>query len=73
MPGGRHFARPHVGKTPMKFYFRATDISVNLPDVDISGKLVLVWKRGPRRTTTEPFAIKETLSSIDGSLSRTAS
>ena len=68
----RHFARPHVGKIPMKFYFRAQDISVSLPGVDIAGKLVLVWKRGPRRTTTEPFAIKETLSSIDGSLSRTA-
>ncbi len=43
-----------------------------MPEVDIAGKLVLVWKRGPRRTTTEPFPVKEVLSSIDGSLSRTA-
>jgi hypothetical protein len=57
----------------MKFYFRATDISVSMPTVDIAGKLVLVWKRGPRRTTTEPFPVKESLSSVDGSLSRTAS
>ena len=65
--------RMHVGKIPMKFYFRATDIFVTMPEVDIAGKLVLVWKRGPRRTTTEPFVVKETLSSVDGSLSRTAS
>ena len=65
--------RMHVGKLPMKFYFRAQDISVSLPGADIAGRLVLVWKRGPRRTTTEPFVVKETLSSVDGSLSRTAS
>lgn len=56
-----------------KFYFRAQDISISLPGADIAGKLVLVWKRGPRRTVTEPFTVKETLSSIDGSLSRMAS
>lgn len=56
----------------MKFYFRATDIHVSMPEVDIAGKLVLVWKRGPRRTTTEPFPVKETLNNVDGSLSRTA-
>ena len=44
-----------------------------MPDVDIAGKLVLVWKRGPRRTQTEPFEVKEKLSSIDGSLWRSAS
>ena len=57
----------------MKFYFRATEICVSMPDLDVAGKLVLVWKRGPRRTMTEPFAVKETLSSVDGTLSRTAS
>ena len=57
----------------MKFYFRATEISVSMPDLDVAGKLVLVWKRGPRRTMTEPFDVKETLSSVDGTLSRTAS
>ena len=56
----------------MKFYFRAQNIQVSLPGVDIAGKLVLVWKRGPRRTVTEPFPVKETLSNVDGSLSRTA-
>lgn len=57
----------------MKFYFRAQDISVALPGIDIAGKLILLWKRGPRRTQTEPFPVREVLSSIDGSLSRTAS
>jgi len=56
----------------MKFYFRAQDITVTMPGIDIAGKLVLVWKRGSRRSTTEPFPVKEKLSSIDGSLSRTA-
>ena len=56
MPMGARHWRPHVGKIPMKFYFRAQDISVSLPGADIAGKLVLVWKRGPRRTVTEPFA-----------------
>ena len=56
----------------MKFYFRASDIHVSLPEVDIAGKLLLVWKRGPRRTTTEPFEIKEKLSNVDGTISRTA-
>ena len=56
----------------MKFYFRAQDISLSFPSVDVAGKVVLVWKRGPRRTQTEPFEVKEKLSSIDGSLSRTA-
>lgn len=68
----RHYMRPHIGKVPMKFYFRAQDITVTMPGIDIAGKLVLVWKRGSRRSTTEPFPVKEKLSSIDGSLSRTA-
>ena len=57
----------------MKFYFRANNISVSMPEVDVAGRLVLVWKRGPRRTQTEPFEVKEKLSSIDGSLWRSAS
>ena len=57
----------------MKFYFRAQDINVSLPGLDVDGKLILVWKRGPRRTQTEPFEVKEKLSTVDGSLSRTAS
>jgi hypothetical protein len=52
-------SRPHVGKVPMKFYFRAQDVTVDLRDTDIEGTLTLVWKRGYRRTSTEPFAIKE--------------
>lgn len=68
----RHFSRPHVGKAPMKFYFRAQDISLQLPGMDVSGKLVLTWKRGPRRTTTQPFPIKEKLNNVDGTLSRSA-
>lgn len=43
----------------MKFYFRAQDVAVDLHDVDIDGTLTLVWKRGYRRTSTEPFEIKE--------------
>ena len=39
-----HIARPHIGKVPMKFYFRAQDISITLPGLDVQGKLVLVWK-----------------------------
>ena len=62
----------HLGKTPMKFYFRAQDISVNLDGIDVEGSLVLVWKRGTRRTASEPFPIVEELSAVDGSLSRTA-
>ncbi|KAL3916283.1 MAG: hypothetical protein SGPRY_006887 [Prymnesium sp.] len=57
---------------PMKFYFRAQDISLQLPGMDVSGKLVLTWKRGPRRTTTQPFPIKEKLNNVDGTLSRSA-
>ena len=68
----RHFARPHIGRVPMKFYFRAQDISIQLPGHDTSGKLVVVWKRGPRRTETVPIEVKEQLSSVDGSLRRTA-
>ena len=68
----RHFARPHIGRVPMKFYFRAQDISIQLPGHDASGKLVVVWKRGPRRTETAPIEVKEQLSSVDGSLRRTA-
>ena len=56
----------------MKFYFRAQDISIQLPGHDASGKLVVVWKRGPRRTETAPIEVKEQLSSVDGSLRRTA-
>ena len=66
-------ARVQVGKVPMKFYFRAQDITVSMPDVDIAGKLVLVWKRGHRRTQSEPFPVREVLNNVDGSLSRTAS
>eukprot|EP00316_Scyphosphaera_apsteinii_P016391 CAMPEP_0119332338 /NCGR_PEP_ID=MMETSP1333-20130426/82509_1 /TAXON_ID=418940 /ORGANISM="Scyphosphaera apsteinii, Strain RCC1455" /LENGTH=374 /DNA_ID=CAMNT_0007342143 /DNA_START=23 /DNA_END=1147 /DNA_ORIENTATION=- len=76
MPSTRHFARPHIGKVPMKFYFRAQDITVLLPNLDIRGSLVLVWKRGYRKTSTgppEPFEIKEELNSVDGSLVRSAS
>ena len=69
----KHFSRPHIGKIPMKFYFRAQEIAVMLPGMDITGKLVLTWKRGPRRTTTEPFAVKEKLDNINGSLVRSAS
>ena len=68
----RHFARPHIGRVPMKFYFRAQDINIQLPGHDTSGKLVVVWKRGPRRTETAPIEVKEQLSSVDGSLRRTA-
>ena len=68
----RHFARPHIGRVPMKFYFRAQDINIQLPGHDTSGKLVVVWKRGPRRTETAPIEVKEKLSSVDGSLRRTA-
>jgi len=64
--------RMHLLKTPMKFRFTVQDIHLSMPDVDVAGKLVLVWKRGPRRTQTEPFEVKEKLSSIDGSLSRSA-
>ena len=56
----------------MKFYFRAQDINIQLPGHDTSGKLVVVWKRGPRRTETAPIEVKEQLSSVDGSLRRTA-
>ena len=70
---GRHFARPHLGKTPLKYYFRADNIEVSLPGLDVSGKLVVTWKRGHRKTSTDAFAVKEELSSIDGSISRTAS
>ena len=56
----------------MKFYFRAQDINIQLPGHDASGKLVVVWKRGPRRTETGPIEVKEQLSSVDGSLRRTA-
>eukprot|EP00966_Prymnesium_polylepis_P304944 7045569-Prymnesium_polylepis.1 len=68
----KHFGRPHIGKVPMKFYFRAQEISVVLPGLDVTGKLVLTWKRGPRRTTTEPFPVKEKLNQVDGSLVRSA-
>ena len=71
-PMPRHFARPHIGRVPMKFYFRAQDINIQLPGHDASGKLVVVWKRGPRRTETGPIEVKEQLSSVDGSLRRTA-
>ena len=37
----RHFARPHIGRVPMKFYFRAQDINIQLPGHDTSGKLVV--------------------------------
>jgi len=43
----------------MKFYFRAEDVSVDLNGLDIDGTLTLVWKRGYRRTSTDPFEIKE--------------
>ena len=56
----------------MKFYFRAQDINIKLPGYDTTGKLVVVWKRGPRRTETGPIEIKEQLSNVDGSLTRTA-
>ena len=56
----------------MKFYFRAQDINIQLPGHDTCGKLVVVWKRGPRRTETAPIEVKEQLSSVDGSLRRTA-
>jgi len=68
----KHFSRPHIGKQPMRFYFRAQDISVSLPGIDVRGSIILVWKRGYRRTATEPFEVTEELSSIDGSLTRTA-
>ena len=71
-PMPRHFARPHIGRVPMKFYFRAQDINIKLPGYDTTGKLVVVWKRGPRRTETGPIEIKEQLSNVDGSLTRTA-
>ena len=73
MPRKSMFARPHLFSVPMKFYLRAQDIHVTLPGAELDGKLVLVWKRGPRRTQTEPFEVKEKLSSVDGSLSRSAS
>lgn len=57
----------------MKFYFRAQDISVSMPGIDVQGKLVLMWKRGYRRTATEPFEVKEELNPVDSSLSRSAS
>ena len=69
---GRHFARPHLGKTPLKYYFRADNIEVSLPGIDVSGKLVVTWKRGHRKTSTDAFAVREELSNIDGSISRTA-
>ena len=72
MLGRKTRLRPHIGKMPMKFIFRAQDITVSLPGLDVAGKLVLVWKRGARRTPTQPFEVKETLSSIDGSLTRSA-
>lgn len=56
----------------MKFCFRAQDVSVELSGLEIEGSLALVWKKGYRRAATEPFPIKEELSPIDGSLSRTA-
>ena len=62
--------RMHVGKLPMKFYFRATDIFVTMPEVDIAGKLVLVWKRGPRRTTTGAIDV---VADIDGPAALSAS
>ena len=68
----RHFARPHIGRVPMKFYFRAQDISIQLPGHDTSSKLIVVWKRGPRRTETGPIEVKETLNHVDGSLTRSA-
>ena len=72
--GAKHFARPHVGKQPLKYYFRAQDISLQLPGfIDLTGKLMLTWKRGHRKTTTSAFPIKEQLSSVDGSITRTAS
>ena len=52
MPSKPHFARPHIGKVPMKFYFRCQDITVELPGIDVRGQLELVWKRGYRRTST---------------------
>ena len=52
----------------MKFYFRAQDIQILLPGVDTQSKLVVVWKRGPRRTTTGAIDVVESLSSVDGSL-----
>ena len=56
----------------MKFYFRAQDISIQLPGLDTSSKLVVAWKRGPRRTETGPIEVKEQLSNVDGSLTRSA-
>ena len=68
-----HFARPHVGKQPLKYYFRAQDICVQLPGlIDLTGKIVVGWKRGHRKTTTSAFPIKEELSAIDGTITRTA-
>ena len=54
-----HIARPHIGKVPMKFYFRAQDINIKLPGYDTTGKLVVVWKRGENRRQTEPIQIVE--------------
>jgi len=68
----KHFARPHIGKVPMKFYFRAQDMSVLLPGLDIHGDIVVAWKRGYRRTATEPFAVKEELNPVNGVLTRIA-
>ena len=42
----------------MKFYFRAQEILLDMPGLDVQGQVVLVWKRGPRRTMTEPFSIQ---------------
>lgn len=56
----------------MKFYFRAQDISIQLPGLDTSSKLVVAWKRGPRRTETGPIEVKEQLNNVDGSLTRSA-
>ena len=69
----RYLPRPHVNKVPLKYYFRAQDICVLLPGfIDLTGKLAVVWKRGHRKTMTSAFPIKEELSSIDGSITRTA-
>ena len=43
----------------MKFYFRAQDIQILLPGVDTQSKLVVVWKRVPRRTTTGAIDVVE--------------
>merc|ERR1719473_776786 len=37
-----------------------------------AGEIVISWKRGYRRTATEPFTIKEELNPVDGALTRSA-